>query len=205
MVFIDMDKRLHYTVLVKKLLSCENRVQLSDVVKEINEFNKKYSITQNSEEFKKFETILGLMKIKLRHKQGLTESKNYIISENQFKLIVETDKRSNIVSKYLDSQDWRPWDIGDGEFDVADGEHGRNLLRFRVQWSSTIPDISFNVLYIEDSLVSKIMNVFGMTANQSVLSVINWFNKEFGYNLTIDDYESANNNDAWDVEDNYDD
>lgn len=125
-------------------------------------------------------------------------SKNYIISENQFKLIVETDKRSIIVSKYLDSQDWRPWDIGDGEFDVADGEHGRNLLRFRIQWSSTMPDISFNVLYIDDSLVSKLMNMFNMTANQSVLSIIDWFNKKFDYNLTIDDYESANNNEAWD-------
>lgn len=125
-------------------------------------------------------------------------SKNYIISENQFKLIVETDNRSIIVSKYLDSQDWRPWDIGDGEFDVADGEHGRNLLKFRIQWSSTMPDMSFNVLYIEDSLVSKIMNLFGMTANQSVLSILNWFNKRFDYNLTIDDYESASNNEAWD-------
>jgi hypothetical protein len=48
--------------------------------------------------------------------------KNYIISENQFKLIVETDRLSIIVSKYLDNQDWRSWDIGDGEFDVADGE-----------------------------------------------------------------------------------
>jgi hypothetical protein len=44
-------------------------------------------------------------------------SKNYIISENQLKLIVETDKRSIIVSKYLDSQDWRPWDIGDEDFE----------------------------------------------------------------------------------------
>jgi hypothetical protein len=111
---------------------------------------------------------------------------------------VETDKRSIIVSKYLDSQDWRPWDIGDGEFDVADGEHGRNLLRFRIHQSSTMPDLNFNTLYVEDSLVSRIMNVFGMTANQSVLSILNWFNKRFDYNLTIDDYESASNNEAWD-------
>lgn len=130
-------------------------------------------------------------------------SKNYLISENQFKLIVETDKRFSIVSKYLDGQDWRPWDIGDGEFDVADGEHGRNLLRFRIHQSSTMPDLNFNTLYVEDSLVSKIMNVFGMTANQSVLSIINWFNKRFDYNLTIDDYESSSNNEAWDEEDNY--
>lgn len=128
---------------------------------------------------------------------------NYLISENQLKAIIESNKINNIVSKYLDSQDWRPWDIGDGEFDVADGEHGKNLLRFRIQWSSTMPDMSFNVLYIEDSLVSKLMNMFNMTANQSVLSIINWFNEKFDYNLTIDDYESANNNEAWNYEDDY--
>jgi hypothetical protein len=127
--------------------------------------------------------------------------KNYIISENQFKLIVETDRVSIIVSKYLNSRDWRSWDIGDGEFDVADGEHGKNLLRFRIRQSSTIPDLNFNTLYVEDSLVSIIMNMFNMTANQSVLSILNWFNKEYGYNLTIDDYESANSNDEWYEED----
>jgi hypothetical protein len=42
-----------------------------------------------------------------------------------------------------------------------------------------------------------------MTANQSVLSILNWFNKKYDYNLTINDYESANSNDAWDEEDNY--
>jgi len=57
-----MNKRLHYADLVKKLVSCENRMQLADVVKEINEFNKKYFITPSSEEFKKFETVIGLTK-----------------------------------------------------------------------------------------------------------------------------------------------
>ena len=83
-VFIDMNKRLHYADLVKKLVSCENLVQLSDTIKEINEFNKKFFITPSSEEFKKFENVIGLMKIKLKHRHGITESKNYIISENQF-------------------------------------------------------------------------------------------------------------------------
>lgn len=128
-------------------------------------------------------------------------SKNYIISENQFKLIVENDKRSSIVAKYLDSQDWKPWDIGDGEFDIADGEFGKNLLRFRISESLTFPGKTYETLYIEDSLVSKLMNVFNMTANQSVLSIINWFNKKYDHNLTINEYESANQYDAWDEED----
>ena len=180
---------MHYAKLIKKLISCENRVQLSDIVKEINEFNKNYFITQNSEEFKKFETLLGLMKIKLRHKHGITESKNYIISENQLKFIVENSKMDTMVSQYLNSQDWRTWDIGDGEFNVADGEFGKDLIRFRIQNSSTVPDHEFNVIYLEDGLVTKINNLFGLGIEDSIISIINWFNKEYDKNLTRDDFE----------------
>jgi hypothetical protein len=184
-----MNKRTHYAELIKKLISCENRVQLSDIVKEINEFNKNYFITQNSEEFKKFETLLGLMKIKLRHKHGITESKNYLISENQFKFIVENSKMDTMVSQYLNSQDWRTWDIGDGEFNVADGEFGKDLIRFRIQNSSTVPDHEFNVIYLEDGLVTKINNLFGLGNENSIISIINWFNGKYDKNLTRDDFE----------------
>jgi len=184
-----MNKRMHYAELIKKLISCENRVQLSDVVKEINEFNKNYFIAENSEEFKKFETLLGLMKIKLRHKHGITESKNYLISENQFKFIVENSKMDTMVSQYLNSQDWRTWDIGDGEFNVADGEFGKDLIRFRIQSSSTVPDHEFNVIYLEDGLVTKINNLFGLGSENSIISIINWFNGKYDKNLTRDDFE----------------
>lgn len=129
--------------------------------------------------------------------------KNYVISENQFKIIVENDKRFSIVAKYLDSQDWKLWDIGDGEFDIIDGEFGKNLLRFRISESLTVPGKTYETLYIEDSLVSKLMSIFNMTANQSVLSIINWFNKKYNHNLTINEYESANQNDAWMDDDEY--
>ena len=180
---------MHYAELIKKLISCENRVQLSDVVKEINEFNKNYFIAENSEEFKKFETLLGLMKIKLRHKHGITESKNYLISENQFKFIVENSKMDTMVSQYLNSQDWRTWDIGDGEFNVADGEFGKDLIRFRIQNSSTVPDHEFNVIYLEDGLVTKINNLFGLGSENSIISIINWFNGKYDKNLTRNDFE----------------
>ena len=84
-----MNKRLEYSSLIKKLISCESREQLSDTIKEINEFNKEYSITPRSEEFKKFEIVIGLMRIKLKRKHDITESKTYIISESQFKFIIE--------------------------------------------------------------------------------------------------------------------
>jgi hypothetical protein len=184
-----MNKRMHYADLIKKLVSCENRVQLVDVIKEINEFNKKYLINQNSEEFKKFETLISLMKIKLKHKHGITESKNYMISENQLKFIVENNKMDTMISQYLNSQDWRTWDIGDGEFNIADGEFGKDLFRFRVQHSSKVPDHEFNVIYIEDGLVTKINNLFGLGIEDSIISIINWFNEKYDKNLTRDDFE----------------
>jgi hypothetical protein len=199
-----MNKRLHYADLVKKLVSCENRMQLADVVKEINEFNKKYFITPSSEEFKKFETVIGLMKIKLKHKHGITESKNYIISENQLKFIVENNKANTLVSKYLDSQDWRTWDIGDGEFNVADGEFGRDLIRLRIQYSSTFPDKYFDVIYLDDRLVTKIINLFGLDNETAIKSIINWFNQTYNTELTIKDFEWLDNDGENDDED-YDD
>ena len=196
-----MNKRLQYADLVKKLVSCENLMQLSDTVKEINEFNKKYSITPNSEEFKKFETVIGLMKIKLKHKHGLTESKNYIISENQLKFIVENNKANTLVSKYLDSQDWRKWDIGDGEFNLADGEFGKDLIRFRIQYSSTIPDKYFDVIYLDDRLVTKIINIFGLDNEIAIKSIINWFNQTYNTELTIKDFEWLDSDTYYDDED----
>lgn len=185
-----MNKRLHYAELIKKLISCENRVQLSDVVKEINEFNKNYFISQNSEEFKKFETVIGLMKIKLRHKHGITETKNYLISENQLKLIVENNRMDTLVSQYLNSQDWYTWDIGDDEFNVADNDRSdKNLIWYRKQWSSTVPDHEFDVIYINDYLVTKIIKLFGMENKMAIESIINWFNQEYDKNLTINDFE----------------
>ena len=94
-----MNKRQEYTSLVKKLVSCETREQLSDTIKEINKFNKEYSITPRSEEFKKFEIVIGLMRIKLKRKHDMTENQlrgqkqnnntniKIIITESQYRLL----------------------------------------------------------------------------------------------------------------------
>jgi hypothetical protein len=79
-----MNKRLEYLSLIKKLISCESREQLSDTIKEINEFNKEYSITSRSEEFKKFEIAIGVMRVKLKRK-------HYIV-ENQFRSQKQNNK-----------------------------------------------------------------------------------------------------------------
>jgi len=94
-----MNKKLEYSSLIKKLISCESREQLSDTIKEINEFNKKYSITPRSEEFKKFEIVIGIMRVKLKRKYDIAENQfrgqkqnnktimKIIITERQYKLL----------------------------------------------------------------------------------------------------------------------
>ena len=188
-VFIVMMKIPQYSVFLKKVLDCKNLFELREVVGKINEFNKINSIRGNTDDFKKLETIVGLMKIKLKHKQGVNESRNFMISENQLKTIVESNKLDRLVSEYLDSQDWKTWDIGDGEFNVAEGEIGKDLIRFRIQYSSTVPDHHFDVVYFEDGLVTKIRSLFGLGNEDSIDSIINWFNEKYDKNLTRDDFE----------------
>jgi hypothetical protein len=178
-----------YSIFVKKVLECKNLLELREIVGKINDFNKINSIRSSSDDFKKLETIVGLMKIKLRNKQGVNESKNFMISETQLKTIVESNKTDRLVSEYLNYQDWRVWDIGDSEFNVADGEFGRDLIRFRIQYSSTVPDHHFNVIYISDDLVTKISGLFGVNNEIAIDSIIHWFNQKYDKNLTRDDFE----------------
>jgi len=67
-----------YKVFAKRVLDCKNLLELKEVVKDINEFNKKNSIRSSSEDFQRLETYVGLMKIKLKNKMGVYESKKSI-------------------------------------------------------------------------------------------------------------------------------
>ena len=96
-----MMKIPQYSVFVKKVLDCKNLLELREIVGKINEFNKINSIRSTSDDFKKLETIVGLMKIKLRSKQGVDESRNFMISETQLKTIVESNKTDRLISEYL--------------------------------------------------------------------------------------------------------
>jgi hypothetical protein len=178
-----------YSVFAKKVLECKNLLELREIVGKINDFNKNNSVRSSSDDFKKLETIVGLMKIKLRNKQGVSESKNFMISEEQFKTIINENRINKLVSDYLDSQKWYIWDIGDSEFNVADGEYGVDQFRFRIQYSSTMPDHSFNVIYINDGLVSKIITLFSLPERVTIKTIIDWFNKKYDKNLTLDDFE----------------
>jgi hypothetical protein len=122
------------------------------------------------------------------------------------KYILKESQIDKLVTSYLNSQDWKTWDIGDGEFNVADGEFGEDLIRFRIQYSSTVPDHHFDVVYLSDYLVTKIISLFGLENQDAIKSIINWFNQKYDKNLTIDDFEWLQDSDTYyadDDEENY--
>ncbi len=105
------------------------------------------------------------------------------------KYIITESKINQFVSTYLDGQDWYTWDIGDDEFNVSDSQYGKEQFKYRIQYSSMVPDHSFQVLYMNDDLVNKIMKIFSIRANDTVKSILEWFNKKYDKNLTTDDLE----------------
>jgi hypothetical protein len=105
------------------------------------------------------------------------------------KYIIKESRINKLVFLYLDSQNWHTWDIGDGEFNVANGEYGSDVIKFRIQYSSTVPDHEFNVIYISDDLITKIRKLFSIPDLESIKVIIDWFNKKYDKNLTMDDFE----------------
>lgn len=104
----------------------------------------------------------------------------YIISENRL---------NDLVLKYLDQMDWWEWDIGDGEFNLADGKFDKSQIFFRIQYSSTMPDHSFEVIYLSDELVSKISRLFSIPDSESIKIIIEWFNRKYNKSLNMDNFE----------------
>jgi hypothetical protein len=196
-----MMKNPQYSIFAKKVLDCKNLFELREVVGKINEFNKTNSIRASSDDFKKLETIVGLMKIKLRNKQGTNESKTFMVTEEQFEKIINESRLESLISDYLNQKNWRHWDIGDGEFNLADGEFGKDVIYFRVQNSSTVPDHEFNVIYINDDLISEITKLFTISPQNAIISVIGWFNMRFDKHLTKDDFEWMDHNSDYDFDD----
>lgn len=105
------------------------------------------------------------------------------------RILIKEQQLERLVSNYLDSQDWRVWDLDDGEFDVSDGYNGENIFKFRTQFSSTDPEHSFDVLYINESIIHLVNKLFSMDPTDSRGLIIDWFNKKYDKNLTVDDVE----------------
>ena len=105
------------------------------------------------------------------------------------KYIITESRINKLVSNFLNGEKWYVWDIGDGEFDVANGEYEDAKLKFRIQFSSTVPYDEFNVLYIDDDLAKTISNLFGLSVKDATHSIINWFNEKYDKSLTDSDWE----------------
>lgn len=80
-VFIRMIRIPQYKIFAKNVLECKNLYELKEVVKKINQFNKENSIRSSSDDFRRLETYVALMKIKLRSKQGINESSILMVEQ----------------------------------------------------------------------------------------------------------------------------
>ena len=105
------------------------------------------------------------------------------------KYIITESKINQFISTYLDGQDWYNWDIGDDEFNVSDNQYGKDQFKYRVQYSSMVPDHSFEVLYLNEILVEKVKKIFSVPKRNSIKSIIDWFNKKYNKNLTLENLE----------------
>jgi hypothetical protein len=123
-------------------------------------------------------------------------------------MMFESDDKKNrideLVSNYLDGQNFKYWDEGDGEFNLSDGENGNDVIKYRTQTSSVEPDHEFNVIYISDNLIENISELFSMIDYDSIRKVIVWFNKKYNKKLTADDYEWMSSSSTYYSEDDED-
>ena len=123
-------------------------------------------------------------------------------------MMFESDDKKNrideLVSNYLDGQNFKYWDEGDGEFNLSDGENGNDVIKYRTQTSSVEPDHEFNVIYISDNLIENISELFSMIDYESIRKVIAWFNKTYNKKLTADDYEWMSSSSTYYSEDDED-
>ena len=127
---------------------------------------------------------------------GITDKKinmKYIITES---------KINKLVSMYMDNQKLYTLDIGDGEFNIIDEEFGEDFIRYRIQYSSTVPDHMFDLIYVEDMFVTRLSKLFGLEVRDVIPLVINWFNKTYDKNLNNNDWEWMETDYEEDDEDN---
>ena len=102
---------------------------------------------------------------------------------------------------YLDDRGLETSEIGNGEFNIYDGKHGNEVIRYEIKHSLTFPDKTYDVISISDDLATKIAYLFGfLKTGESITSIINWFNQKYDKNLDIHDFEWLSSND-----DDYDD
>ena len=97
--------------------------------------------------------------------------------------------KSDLIGKFLNSKNFIRRDEQDGEFNVSDGNEGNDIIKYRIQYSSIVPDHYFEVIYIHDSIIETVSRFFGIPDDDSVSVIIHWFNKKYDKSLTEENYE----------------
>ena len=113
------------------------------------------------------------------------------------KYIITESKINKLVSTYLDERDLETSDIGNGEFNITNGKHGNDVIRYEIDHSLTYPEKSYHTIAISDDLVTKITQLFGLESEDAINSIINWFNQEYDLNVDIHDFEWLSNSDTY--------
>jgi hypothetical protein len=116
------------------------------------------------------------------------------------KYIITESKINEFISTYLNGQNFKYWDQGDDEFNLSDGVNGYDVIKYRIQYSSSVPDHSFEVIYINDGLISKVSQIFSIPLKDSINAIITWFNTKYEKNLNLDNFEWMNHDEEFDVE-----
>lgn len=116
------------------------------------------------------------------------------------KYIITESKINEFISTYLNGQNWYTWDMGDDEFNVSEGQYGKDIFKYRIQYSSTDPDHNFDIIYLNEILIKKISKIFSTSPHASIKSIIGWFNQKYNKNLTVENLELFEDEDDIDDE-----
>ena len=173
------DKSFDFDKAKRVLFSSKNREELISAVKYINNFNKKYEITEQSPEFIYFERMIKLMKVKIRNEKigGSEIDESYRVNLSL----------RNIIKESLDELDWikdieptppREW----GELRVGDvlytGEkyapiYLLEIIRIATGWVTykllEVPDYAD-----EDEYVGSIRSVSEHKAKDLITDALYW-------------------------------
>lgn len=73
-----MNPNEEYKDLVSKIISCKNKLELKDVISEINKFIVRYNLPEQSKSFQKLKNLVGMVKKRIKG-DSIDESENFFL------------------------------------------------------------------------------------------------------------------------------
>lgn len=84
-----MNKIEHRQFLIRRLKNCKNKLQLRDILKDINEYLEKYNISRGSFEYDNLKNIYDLIKTKLSSDRNFQAENVIKLTESDLLRIIE--------------------------------------------------------------------------------------------------------------------